>query len=79
MRVGSRESSELLPELLHTQPELYIVLTELSLRGLREAVINKMEKTRDNFWRDHLSGIIGRGVERGRFARVLIKKQLSLR
>ena len=54
-------------ELLHTQPKLFIVLTELSLRGLREPVINKMEKSRDNFWRDHLSGIIARGVEQGVF------------
>ena len=54
-------------ELLHTQPKLFIVLTELSLRGLREPVINKMEKSRDDFWRDHLSGIIARGVEEGVF------------
>lgn len=56
-------------ELLHKHPELFIVLTELSLRGLREPVIRKMEKNRDNFWRDHLSGIVGRGVEQGVFRR----------
>ena len=54
-------------ELLHTHPKLFIVLTELSLRGLREPVINKMEKSRDSFWRDHLSGIVGRGIEQGVF------------
>lgn len=50
-------------ELLRKQPKLFVVLTELSLRGLREAGINKMEKRRDNFWREHLSGIIARGVK----------------
>ena len=54
-------------QLLRSQPKLFIVLAELSLRGLRDAVINKMEKRRDSFWRDHLSGIIGRGVEQGVF------------
>lgn len=50
-------------ELLRTQPELFVVLTELSLRGLRDPVINKMEERRENFWRIHLSSIIGRGIE----------------
>jgi len=50
-------------ELLRAQPELFVVLTELSLRGLRDPVINKMEERRENFWRVHLSSIIGRGIE----------------
>ena len=29
--------------------------------------MSEVEKSRDNFWRDHLSGIIGRGVEQGVF------------
>jgi AcrR family transcriptional regulator len=58
-----------LRELLRAQPELFIVLTELSLRGLRDSAINKMEKRRDDFWREHLSGIIRRGIEQGVFRR----------
>ena len=58
-----------LRELLRTQPELFIVLTELSLRGLRDPAINKMEKRRDGFWREHLSGIIRRGIGQGVFRR----------
>lgn len=50
-------------ELLRTQPELFVVLTELSLRGLRDPVIHKMEERRENFWRVHLSSVIGRGME----------------
>lgn len=54
-------------ELLRTQPKLFIVLIELSLRGLRDAAIGKMEENRDGFWEDHLSGIIRRGIEQGVF------------
>lgn len=54
-------------ELLRTQPKLFIVLTELLLRSLRDPVIDKIGKRRDNFWRVHLSSIIERGVEQGVF------------
>jgi AcrR family transcriptional regulator len=54
-------------ELLRTQPKLFVVLTELSLRGLRDPAIAVLEKRRDNFWRVHLSSIIGRGIEQGVF------------
>jgi hypothetical protein len=37
------------------------------LRGLRDPVIDKIGKSRDDFWRVHLSSIIGRGVEQGVF------------
>ena len=58
-----------LRELLHTQPELFIVLCELSLRGLRDPAIGAMERRRDGFWREHLSGIIRRGIKQGVFSR----------
>jgi AcrR family transcriptional regulator len=54
-------------ELLRTQPKLFVVLTELSLRGLRDPVIDKIGKSRDDFWRIHLSSVIRRGVEQGIF------------
>jgi AcrR family transcriptional regulator len=54
-------------ELLRTQPKLFVVLTELSLRGLRDPVVGRMGKSRDEFWRVHLSGIIQRGLEQGVF------------
>jgi len=54
-------------ELLRTQPKLFVVLTELSLRGLRDPVIERMGKSRDDLWRVHLSSIIERGVEQGVF------------
>lgn len=54
-------------ELLRTQPKLFVVLTELLLRGLRDPVIHKIGKSRDDFWRVHLSSIIGRGVEQDVF------------
>ena len=58
-----------LRELLHAQPQLFIVLCELSLRGLRDPVIGEMEKRRDGFWWDHLSSIIRRGIKQGVFRR----------
>lgn len=58
-----------LRELLHAQPKLFIVLVELSLRGLRDPAINKMEKSRDDLWRNHLTSMIRRGIEQGVFRR----------
>lgn len=54
-------------ELLRTDPKSFVVLTELSLRGLREPVISRMEKSRDDLWRVHLASIVERGVEQGVF------------
>jgi AcrR family transcriptional regulator len=56
-------------KLLRAKPKLIVVLIELSLRGLRDPAINKMKKRRDDFWREHLSGIIRRGIEQGVFRR----------
>jgi AcrR family transcriptional regulator len=56
-------------KLLRAKPKLFVVLIELSLRGLRDPGINKMEKRRDDFWREHLSGILRRGIEQGVFRR----------
>lgn len=53
--------------LLHAHPKIFIVLTELSMRGLHDPFISKMDQTRDRLWREHLSGIIGRGIEQGLF------------
>lgn len=58
-----------LRDLLLEQPRLFIVLMELSLRGLRDPAINKMEAKRDGFWRQHLSSMIRRGIEQGVFRR----------
>lgn len=56
-------------KLLRAKPKLFVVLIELSLRRLRDPPINKMEKRRDDFWREHLSGIMRRGIEQGIFRR----------
>ena len=62
-----REEFEDLRKLLRMQPNLFIVLIELSIRGLRDPVLSKMEANRDSFWREHLSGIIRRGMEQRLF------------
>jgi AcrR family transcriptional regulator len=58
-----------LRELLRRQPKLFIVLTELSLRGLRDPAIGRAEESRDGYWREHLSGIVRRGIQQGLFRR----------
>jgi len=60
-----------LRKLLRAKPKLFIVLGELSLRGLRDHAINNMEQRRDHSWFEHLSGIIRRGIEQGVFRRDL--------
>ena len=62
-----RQEFQDLRDLLRAHPKLFIVLTELSLRGLRDPVLGKMDRTRDGLWRDHLAGIIRRGIEQGVF------------
>jgi TetR/AcrR family transcriptional regulator, regulator of cefoperazone and chloramphenicol sensitivity len=54
-------------ELIRTQPKLFVILTELALRALRDPVIKKIGENRDDFWRGRLSGIIERGVAQGVF------------
>ena len=56
-------------ELLYAQPQLFVVLCELSLRGLRDPAIGELEKRRDGLWRNHLSSIIRRGIKQGMFRR----------
>ena len=56
-----------LRKLLRAKPKLFIVLIELSLRGLRNPAINRMEENRDAFWLDHLTRMIRRGMEEGVF------------
>jgi AcrR family transcriptional regulator len=54
-------------ELLRAQPKLFVILTELALRALRDPAIKKIGENRDDFWRGHLSGIIERGIAQGVF------------
>jgi len=54
-------------ELLRTHAKLFVILTELALRALRDPAIKKIGENRDDFWRGHLSGIIERGIAQGVF------------
>jgi AcrR family transcriptional regulator len=54
-------------ELLQKQPKLFLVLTEISLRALRDPVIESVVRTLDEFWRQHLIEVIGLGVKQGTF------------
>ncbi len=56
-------------KLLRAQPKLFVILTELALRALRDPVIKNIGENRDDFWRGRLSGIIERGVAQGVFRR----------
>jgi AcrR family transcriptional regulator len=54
-------------DLLRERPKLFLVLTELSLRGLRDPVIENVVRNMDEFWRQHLTGVIRLGIEQGAF------------
>jgi len=54
-------------QLLRANQKLFIVLTELSLRALRDPAVKKIGDNRDDFWRGHLSEIIERGIAQQRF------------
>jgi len=56
-------------QLLRAQPKLFVVLTELALRALRDPAIRKIGESRDDFWRSHLSDILERGIAQGVFRR----------
>ena len=53
---------ESMGNLLQKRPETFVVLTELSLRAMRDPVMEKVTKTFDDSWRQHLSEIIRLGI-----------------
>lgn len=54
-------------DLLTKRPKLFVALTELSLRAMRDPALASAVKIRDHFWRQHLSGILRRGIKDGAF------------
>jgi AcrR family transcriptional regulator len=52
---------------LRETPALYVVLTELYARSLRDPAIARAFKTLEAHWRGHLIGILERGVRSGAF------------
>jgi AcrR family transcriptional regulator len=54
-------------ELLRGRPKLFLVLTELSLRALRDPLIEGVVKNMDEFWRRHLTSVLRLGIEQGEF------------
>jgi AcrR family transcriptional regulator len=58
---------ESMGNLLQKRPETFVVLTELSLRAMRDPVMEKVTKTFDDSWRQHLSEIIRLGMKEKSF------------
>jgi AcrR family transcriptional regulator len=54
-------------ELLRERPKLFLVLTELSLRALRDPLIEGVVKNMDEYWRRHLTAVLRLGIEQGAF------------
>lgn len=52
---------------LNETPEMIIVLSELSLRALRDPAIAKLLNEMDKGWRSYLSNIVGNGVQQGMY------------
>ena len=53
--------------LLREQPKLFLVVTEISLRALRDPLIGKVVRTLDDHWRRRLIDLIARGIQEGTF------------
>jgi AcrR family transcriptional regulator len=58
---------ESMGSLLQKRPETFVVLTELSLRAMRDPIMEKVTKTFDASWRHHLSEIIQLGMREKSF------------
>jgi AcrR family transcriptional regulator len=54
-------------QLLRKQPKLFLVMTEISLRALRDPAIEKVVRALDDLWRRHLMHIIRLGIQDGTF------------
>jgi AcrR family transcriptional regulator len=53
--------------LLRERPKLFIVIVELSMRALRDPGMGNIMTNLDDFWRQHLTSIIGQGIQEGAF------------
>jgi AcrR family transcriptional regulator len=56
---------------LRDNPEMYVVLTELYVRSVRNSAVARALETLERHWSNHLIGILGRGVQMGLFRRDL--------
>lgn len=54
-------------ELLRNQPRLFLVITELSMRAMRDPTMATLVATLDGYWRQHLSEVIRLGMAEGAF------------
>jgi AcrR family transcriptional regulator len=53
--------------LLRRRPKLFLVLTELSMRSMRDPAMEKVTRIFDSSWRQHLSRMIALGIEEKAF------------
>jgi AcrR family transcriptional regulator len=58
---------ESMADLLQKRPKLFVVLAELSLRAMRDPVMESVVKTLDGFWRQHIEEVLAQGVKEGSF------------
>jgi AcrR family transcriptional regulator len=54
-------------ELLRNRPRLFLVITELSMRAMRDPTMGTLVDTLDGYWRQHLSEVIRLGKSEGVF------------
>lgn len=58
---------ESVSDLLQNQPRLFLVHAEISLRGLRDPIIEKEVRNLDRLWKQHLIQLIEQGIAEGIF------------
>ena len=54
-------------DIVQKQPKIFLVMVEISLRALRDPVIESVVRTLDEHWRQHLIEVIRLGIEEGSF------------
>jgi AcrR family transcriptional regulator len=52
---------------LHSNPEQFLVLSDLAVRSWRDTVVAKIFKTLDDGWHSHLVALLERGIQQGIF------------
>ena len=58
---------ESVSNLIEKQPKLYLIHAEISLRGLRDPIIEKEVRNLDHLWKQHLVQLIEQGKAEGIF------------
>lgn len=69
---------ESVSDLLERQPKLFLVHAEISLRGLRDPIIENEVRNLDRLWKQHLMQLVDQGVAEGIFRRDISSEGMAV-